>query len=66
MEPSDASSQGRLAATGLADQPNCLATANLEADPVDRTQLLPRSAHQPARGDREVFDDVGQLQQRLR
>ena len=66
MEPSDASGKGRLAATGFADQANCLASANLEADPVDGTQMLPRSAHQPARGDREVFDDVGQLQQRLR
>ena len=55
---------GRLAATALADQPQRLALAHLERNPVHRLDVADVAAQQ-ALGDREVFLQVGDLQDGL-
>ena len=52
----------RLAAAGLADQPQRLALADLEADAVDRLDVPDHAAKQAAL-DREVLLDVADVQQ---
>src|SRR6266704_2987275 len=58
-QPGDAPGQGRLAAAGLADQPERLALAHHQRHPVDRLDLADHAADQPpAAVHREVLDQV--------
>src|SRR3954447_267363 len=54
---------GRLAAAGLADQAERLAALDPEADPVDRPHLVDFAVDQDSALDREVLDEVVDLEQ---
>ena len=55
----------RLAAARLADQAQRLAPADGEADVIDRSHLVDLAVDQQPALDREVLDEVGDLEQRL-
>ena len=62
----DRPAQRRLAAPGFADQPECFAFAEREADAVDRAHPCDLAVDDHARLDREVLDEVGHLEQQDR
>ena len=61
----DRPAQRRLAAAGFADQTECFAFAQGQADAVDRAHPGDLALDHHPRLDREVLDEVGDLQQRI-
>jgi hypothetical protein len=57
VKPGDAAGQGGLAATRLADEPERLAAAHVEADLIDRVHLGDGAPQQGARKYPEMLDD---------
>jgi hypothetical protein len=66
VKPGDAAGQGGLAATRLADEPERLAAAHVEADLIDRVYLSDAAPQQGARNYREMFDDSVQADEQIR
>ena len=60
----DRAAERRLAAARLADQAERLAAPDAEADAVDRADLVDLAVDQEPAPDREVLDEVGDLEQR--
>src|SRR5262252_7089992 len=60
-QPQHGARHRRLAAPALADQPQRLAFAHLEADPIDRIDV-PDGAADDAPLDRKMFLEVGDLE----
>ena len=65
MEAHDAPRERRFSATGLANQGERLAAADLEADVADRMHLLARPREEAAALHREFLHDVLERDQRL-
>ena len=65
MESHDAPGERRFSASGLADQGERLAAADLEADVADRMHLLARPREEAAALHREFLDHVLERDQRL-
>src|SRR5690242_13726315 len=63
-QPQDAAAGRRLATTRFTDQAQCLASADLEADVIDRVHLV-HSATQHTTFDREVFHQLAHAEQWL-
>ena len=61
----DRPAECRLAAAGLADQAECLALVQGEADVIDGLDVRHRSVEEDPRLDREVLDEVLDLQDRI-
>src|SRR4029077_8631621 len=55
---------GRLPRAGLADEPERLASADLQRDPVDCVNLSGLASEDHAAAEREVLDEIAQLDQR--
>jgi hypothetical protein len=69
VEPEDAAGERALAAAGLADQPQRPAARQAERDPVDRPNPFGRSPQgrvEERVGQREVLDEIADLQERAR
>src|SRR6185312_5769968 len=65
LQVEDRPAGGRLAAAGLADQPERLAREQGQVDPVDRLDVADRTADQALALDREVFLQAADLEHRL-
>ena len=65
MEPQDAARQGRLAASGLADQGEGLAAADLERHVGDRVNAVAPAREQAAGPEGKLLHHVLDAQQRL-
>src|SRR5699024_3122671 len=64
VQPGDTPGQRGFAAPGLADETERFAFAHVEADAVDRVDVLRTLSEESGAGDPEVFGDVVHAQQR--